>query len=115
MDRPGPWLTAAGMEKEVTESSPLNSVTDELDQLQAALRATLESYALRLETEINEVRAKVEFEKEKKKVSHAKMHDVRDMLTLLRNSPVKADKGRRKDLKKIDSIIGDLKMLTENW
>ncbi len=37
------------------------------------------------------------------------------MLMLLRNASLKTDKGRRKDLKKIDSLIADLTMLTENW
>ena len=37
------------------------------------------------------------------------------MLTLLRNSGVKPEKGRRKDLKKLDSISDDLTMMVENW
>jgi t-SNARE complex subunit (syntaxin) len=37
------------------------------------------------------------------------------MLTLLRNRQLKPDKGRRKDLKKIESVVNDLTMLIENW
>ena len=37
------------------------------------------------------------------------------MLTLLRHRQIKADKGRRKDLKKIESVVNDLAMLIENW
>ena len=44
-----------------------------------------------------------------------KIRDLRDMLTLLRHRQLKPDKGRRKDLKKIESVVDDLAMLIENW
>jgi hypothetical protein len=47
--------------------------------------------------------------------SGAKIRDLRDMLTMLNHRQVKADKGRRKDLKKMESIVKDLGMLIENW
>jgi len=50
-----------------------------------------------------------------KKVPPAKMRDLRDMLTLLRKFSIKPEKGRRKDLKKIDALVGDLTMLIEQW
>ena len=34
-----------------------------------------------------------------------KIRDLRDMLTLLRHRQLKPDKGRRKDLKKIESVV----------
>jgi t-SNARE complex subunit (syntaxin) len=34
---------------------------------------------------------------------------------LLRHRQLKPDKGRRKDLKKIESVVSDLTMLIENW
>jgi len=37
------------------------------------------------------------------------------MLTLLRNAGVKPEKGRRKDLKKLDTISEDLAMMVQNW
>jgi len=50
-----------------------------------------------------------------KKIPAAKMRDLRDMLTLLRKFSIKPEKGRRKDLKKIDALVGDLTMLIEQW
>lgn len=103
------------MEKHDTESSPMKAVLEELEILQVTMREAMQSYQSRLEAGIGEVRGKVETVQEMKKLSHAKMHDMRDMLTVLRTTRVKVDKGRRKDLKKIDGVVGDLKMLTENW
>jgi len=93
----------------------MKAVLEELDNLQKLFREALEKYAQRLEQEIGAVRAKVEKEQGKKRVSNSRLHELRDMLTLLHQAQSKVDKGRRKDLKKIDGIVGDLSMLSEKW
>ena len=47
--------------------------------------------------------------------AHSEIHDLRDMLTLLRTLDVKPEAGRRKDLKKIESLVEDLRALSERW
>ena len=69
--------------------------------------------AARLDAEIERVSKAVETAVDK--ASGAKIRDLRDMLTLLRHRQLKPDKGRRKDLKKIESVVNDLAMLIENW
>jgi predicted nucleic acid-binding Zn-ribbon protein len=103
------------MEAEAPESSPIKSVSGELERLRAEFRAALESYATRLEEELSAVQQRVQALESKKKVPTAKLRDIRDMLTLLRKFSIKPEKGRRKDLKKIDSLVGDLSMLVEHW
>jgi chromosome segregation ATPase len=103
------------MKSDGTEASPTKAVVSELQDLRAELRDAVESYATRLESEIDKVRVKVEAGSSVKNLSSARIRDLRDMLTLLRQRQVKADKGRRKDLKKIESVVGDLAMLIENW
>jgi len=97
------------------DAAPFKSITDELEGLRTTLRGAVESYLARLDAEIVQVSEAVEKEASKKKVSSARQRDLRDMLMLLRNASVKTEKGRRKDLKKIDGLVGDLSMLTENW
>ena len=46
---------------------------------------------------------------------NSEIHDLRDMLTLLRTLEVKPEAGRRKDLKKIESLVEDLRLLSERW
>ena len=103
------------MKPDGTDASPMKAVLEELDSLRVTLRETLACYSGRLENEINSVRETVQNELGNEKISHAKLRDLRDMLTLLRNTQIKTEKGRRKDLKKIDSIVGDLMLLIENW
>ena len=97
------------------EASPIKSVVEELGTLQAAFHGTMESYSARIDAEIATLRETVQTKAGKDKISSARLRDLRDMLTLLRNSSFKMEKGRRKDLKKIDNILEDLAMLTENW
>lgn len=103
------------MDSSANEAAPFKAIRDELEALRVTLRGTVESYVGRLDAEIAAVAAAVEREEAKKKVSSSRQRDLRDILTVLRNASVKADKGRRKDLKKIDGVVGDLTMLTENW
>lgn len=103
------------MDTSGNDAAPFNVIAEELEEFRATLRGTVESYLARLDGEIAQVSAAVEKEAGKKKVTSAKQRDLRDMLTLLRSASVKADKGRRKDLKKLDGLVGDLAMLTENW
>lgn len=103
------------MDSPGNDAAPFKSIAEELAGLRTTLREAVESYLARLDAEIVQVSAAVEKEAAKKKVSSARQRDLRDMLMLLRSASVKADKGRRKDLKKIDGLVDDLSMLTENW
>jgi hypothetical protein len=103
------------MKSDGGEASPSKAVVSELQDLRAELREAASSYAARLDAEIERVRAAVEAQSRGSDSASAKVRDLRDMLTLLRHRQVKADKGRRKELKKIESVVGDLAMLIENW
>ena len=46
---------------------------------------------------------------------NSEIPDLRDMLTLLRTLEVKPEAGRRKDLKKIESLVEELRLLSERW
>jgi uncharacterized coiled-coil DUF342 family protein len=96
-----------------SEASPSKAVVSELQDLRAELRETASSYVARLDAEIERVRSVIEAAGTSS--SGAKIRDLRDMLTMLNHRQIKADKGRRKDLKKMEGIVKDLGMLIENW
>jgi hypothetical protein len=102
------------METQPEETSPMKAVSEALDGLQSDFRNALEVYATRIDGEIDAIRRAIEAN-QKTPASAAKLRDLRDMLTLLRKFQIKPEKGRRKDLKKIDTLIGDLTLLIENW
>lgn len=93
----------------------MKSTIEELDQLQQLFRETVDAYAERLESEIQFVRDAVSELRKQKEPSMDRLHDLRDMLTLLRHVSIKSEKGRRKDVKKLDSLVGDLRMMIEHW
>ena len=51
----------------------------------------------------------------KKKLPASRATDLRDMLLLLRSLDVKPAKGRRRDLKKVENVVGELRGITEHW
>lgn len=93
----------------------MKSLLREIDTFRALFRASLKGYGARIDDEIHTVRMRVEALGEAEKIPAGKLRDIRDMLTLLRHIEVKPEKGRRKDLKKLDSVVGDLAILVENW
>ena len=118
------------------EASPFKSTTEELDSLRKAFRTVCRHYAERVDMEIIRLRERVATAAEvyhgNDKVKAAagargrssaggasdpnfQLRDLRDMLTVLRTLEVKPTAGRRRDLKKIEAAVEDLRMLIERW
>jgi hypothetical protein len=97
------------------EASPMKSAAEELELLRKTLRRCVDAYASRLENQIAEVRNRILPHIDEQKIPPARIRDLRDILTLCRTLEVRADKARRKDLKKIEGVIDELQVLVENW
>lgn len=97
------------------EASPAKNLLEEIEVFRTACRGTLESIGAKLEERIDGVRTRVEALGPPDGIPSGKLRDLRDMLTLLHHADVKPEKGRRKDLKKLDTISDDLLMMSENW
>ena len=117
------------------EASPFKSAAEELDALRKTFRAVCRHYADRVDMEIIRLREHVaaagEVYREQDKVKAAagargrsaaardavgvQIRDLRDMLTVLRTLEIKPDSGRRRDLKKIEAAVDDLRTLVERW
>ena len=83
-------------------------LTDELALLRRDLRKTIRAYAARLEFDLAESAAAVALSKRVENLSRERLHDIRDLTIMLRKRKLKPEKGRRKNLRKIDSLIVDL-------
>ncbi len=97
------------------DASPLKSAAEELAFLRKLFREVVDQYATRVESDLAAVREVVIAEANRKKVAVSRNRDARDMITLIRTLNIKPDKGRRRDLKKIDSLVEELQRLAENW
>ncbi len=98
------------------EASPAKSLARELRGLRKELRVVGRHYLQRIEAELVEVlEAVTQFETASTDLPTARIRDLRDMLMLIRSLQLKPDKGRRKDLKKIDAAVGDLRLFLDRW
>lgn len=97
------------------EVSPMKSVAEELDFLRKTLHECLNAYETRVEADLSQIREAVLEQAKNPKLPPSKIRDLRDMLTLCRTLDLKPEKGRRKDLKKIDSLIEELQLMVKNW
>jgi len=90
------------------ESSPVTMLESELHALHRDLRTTVKAYVARLENDLLVCLAALRACGPIEHVSRGMLHQIRDLTIVVRNRKLKPEKGRRKDLRKIDSLIGDL-------
>jgi hypothetical protein len=95
------------------EVSPVTMLTDELDAVRRDLRRTIRAYAARLELDLAESVAAVSRYKRAEELSRERLHDIRDLTIMMRKRKLKPEKGRRKDVRKLDSLIRDLHSITQ--
>ncbi len=92
------------------------SVVEELAFLRKSFRDLLSAYSIQLEAEITALLTAVKTDSETtKKLPASRAHDLRDMLSFLRNLEVKPGKGRRRDLKKIENAVEELRRVVDGW
>jgi hypothetical protein len=115
LHRAAPCVYCHGMKKKDHDALPTKAVVSEISRFRKTLRAAMASNQRRLESGLESVREKVAALESDKKISDGRARDLRDMLTVLRSHKIDPAKGRRKDLKKIDSLVEDLAMLCERW
>jgi hypothetical protein len=96
------------------DTSPVKMLEGELLLLRRDLRATLRAYAARLELGLTESAAALQTYEPIEELSRERMHRVRDLTMMVRNRKVHPEKGRRKDLRKLDSLITDLQEMMQN-
>jgi hypothetical protein len=95
------------------EVSPVTMLTDELDAVRRDLRRTIRAYAARLELDLAESIVAVTRYKRAEDLSRERLHDIRDLTIMMRKRKLKPEKGRRKDVRKLDLLIRDLHSIAQ--
>lgn len=114
--KPAKAAKPAKATKPKSEPSPVKSVADELESLRKIFREVIKQYANRVEAEIAEIRDIVlGLTDSAESLPSSRLHELRDMLTLMRTLQVKQEKGRRKDVKKLDGLVEDLRQFVDAW
>ena len=86
---------------------------EELALLKRDLRRTIRAYSARLELDLAQSIAAVTRYKRAEDLSRQGLHDIRDLTIMMRKRKLKPEKGRRKDVRKLDSLIHDLHSLAQ--
>jgi hypothetical protein len=73
------------------------------------------NYVARLHREIAELIRALEKKQAAPSFSRRELKDLHGMLKQIAHLQINPEKGRRKDLKKIDALIGDLQSTVERW
>ena len=94
------------------ETSPVTMLEAELAALRRDLRATIRAYAANLEIDLAESAVAVGSAKAVETLSRERLHEIRELMIQVRNRKLKPEKGRRKDLRRIDALIHDVHSVT---
>ena len=93
----------------------MKSLAEELDFVRKSFRESIQAYSTRIETQLTMIRDTVIEQTKTANLPPALIRDLRDMITLCRTLDLKPEKGRRKDLKKIDTLVEELHLIIQNW
>jgi len=100
--------------KEKYETSPVRHLQLELQELRRDLRTTARVYAKQLEHELILTTAALDRYAPAEKLNREQLHRVRDFAIMVRQRRLRPEKGRRKDLRKIESLISELRPLVDD-
>jgi hypothetical protein len=95
--------------------SPMKSLAEELEFVRKSFRESIQTYSGRVESQLTQIRNTVLAQTKNPHLPPAQIRDLRDMITLCRTLDLKPEKGRRKDLKKIDSLLEELHLMIQGW
>jgi len=107
-------MKKGALRTERRSKGPVNLLQTELQALRRELRATLRAYSARLEISLAQTTAAVAESKPADELSREQMHKIRDLTLIVRDRKLKPEKGRRKDLRKIDALIEELEAAVQN-
>ncbi len=95
---------------------PIKPVAEELAFLRKSFKELVSAYSTQIEAEIAQLQIVIAAETDpKKKFPASRVADLRDMLMLLRSFDIKPARGRRRDLKKVEGLVKDLRDISERW
>lgn len=94
----------------------MKSALEEVTALRRVFRETLKHFGASVESDLDRLEEIVRVAAEKKgEIDAGRLRDARDFVTLVRTLDVKPEKGRRRDLKKIQGSLEDLLDLVKKW
>lgn len=94
---------------------PVTPALEELAFVRKAFHDVMAHYAARIEGDLNAIREAVAMIAGQRKVSEDRVSGLRDVLLILREVEVKPEKGRRRDIKRIESAVAEMRRIADAW
>ena len=94
---------------------PVKPALEELAFVRKAFHDAVAHYVARIDGELNDVREALTAIAAQKKVPADRVKELRDILMILREIELKPEKGRRRDLKKVEAAVGDARKIVDGW
>lgn len=91
------------------------ALTEEIDRVQSSLDDIARNYVSRLRAELAAIQRRVVEAAESRRPPRRIHDDFAEMIELARSLQVKPQKGRRKDMKRVDGLIGELQSIVDKW
>ena len=111
-----PRLVKTKPKSKPASALPLPTVAEELAFFRKTFREIVAAYSAAIEGEIAHLHTLICADAtSKKKLPASRTPDLRDMLMLLRSLEVKPAKGRRRDLKKVENMVAELRLIADRW
>ena len=95
-------------------SGPLAMLQTELQTLRRELRATVRAYSARVEISLAQTSALLAESQPVDELSREQLHRIRELTEIVRNRKLKPEKGRPKDLRKLDELVEELEAVMQN-
>ena len=92
----------------VVSTSPAKLLASELLKVRSELRQTMRVYTARLEIQLAQAVTALKTAHPDDELSREHIHQLRDLTIMVRKRKVRPEKGRRKDLRKLDALITDV-------
>ena len=97
------------------DALPIKPVLDELTFVRKSFRDLAAQYTAQIEGELALVRESVATVATRKKIPASCARGMSDLLLLLRGLEIKPGKGRRRDFKKIETLVDELRHIVDGW
>jgi hypothetical protein len=91
------------------------ALNEEIERVQSSLEDIARNYVTRLHAELASIQRRVVEAAESRRPPKKIGEDFTEMIELARSLQVKPHKGRRKDMKRVDELIGELQGIVDKW
>lgn len=98
-----------------TEDLPIRPLLDELALVRKLFHTLAARYTAQIEGELAAIRDVIATTAARKTIPRKRAREMSDILHLLRGVAIKPEKGRRRDFKRIEALVEEMRRIVDDW